>query len=95
MARIKSIAAVIAVLMLPVLAALTGLMLAPDAPPPSVDPVVRIGESNTPYPTPTTSPTPSPSSTPSAPTTSASTPPALPPPPPVDDDDDGDDDGDG
>ncbi|MFC0106895.1 hypothetical protein [Kibdelosporangium aridum] len=94
MARIKSIAAVIAVLMLPVLAALTGLMLAPDAPPPSVDPVVRIGESNTPYPTPTTSPPPS-SSTSSAPTTSASTPPALPPPPPVDDDDDGDDDGDG
>jgi hypothetical protein len=86
MARIKSIAAVIAVLLLPGLAALTGLMLAPDAAPPNVPAVVRIGESNTPRPT---------TSTTAPPTTTASTP--LPPPPPVDDDDDddGDDDGDG
>ncbi|MCE7002620.1 hypothetical protein LWC34_07210 [Kibdelosporangium philippinense] len=87
MARIKSIAAVIAVLLLPGLAALAGLTLAPDARPPQVNPVVRIGESNTPRPTaPTTAP----------PTTTTTTKSPQPPPPiDDDDDDDGDDDGDG
>jgi hypothetical protein len=81
MARIKSVvAAMAAVLALPGAAALTGFLIVPDAPPPNVTSVVRIGESPPP-PQPGTS-------------TSPSTP--VPPPPPVDDgDDDGpDDDGD-
>ena len=97
MARIKSIAAVMAVLLLPILAALTGLMLAPDARPPQVDPIVRIGESNTPRPTTATVP-PTTSAPPTTTTTTSNPPPpVLPPPAPIDDDDDddGDDNGDG
>jgi hypothetical protein len=84
MARLTSVAAVIAVLLLPGLAALAGFVLVPDSPPPNVPAVVRIGESP---PAPT-------SVVPQAPSTTTSAP--LPPPPPVDDgDDDGDDDDDG
>lgn len=87
MARIKRIAAMLAVLALPVIAAFVALSFVPGAPPPTVPVVVRIGESLQPTMS-TTTPPPATSST-------SSTPPPtpLPPPPPIDDDDDDDEGG--
>jgi hypothetical protein len=88
MARIKRVAAMLAVLALPVIAAFVVLTFVPGAPPPTVPVVVRIGESLQP----TTSRTTPPPATSAPPTSSTPSPTPLPPPPPIgDDSDDGDD----
>lgn len=84
MARGTSVAALVAVLVLPGAAALTGYLVVPEAPPPKVPAVVRIGESTPPSRTPDAAPTPTPTAAPPPTQT------VLPPPAPVDD---GDDDG--
>lgn len=87
MARGTSVAALVAVLVLPGAAALTGYLVVPEAPPPKVPAVVRIGESTPPSRAPDAAPTPTPTPTAAPPPTQT----VLPPPAPVDD---GDDDGD-
>jgi hypothetical protein len=96
MSRARSIVALIAVLALPVGAALASRVFIPRPEPPEVREVVRIGEEPADSATPTPSTT-GPTTGPSGGQTMAPPPPTttqLPPPPPVDDDDDDDDDDD-